>query len=209
MKSQNRAWVLLALLFVFWGTLPASPFAYFAAMIREWSGLLLGQPFLPGAWQAVLIYLLLGLLLATLLLLGRSRNRLYIAGVCALAEMTHHLISCLRTSRITSVSLAIAIGLALALLFLLIKAKSPALWLSDAFVVSLAVWLLYDGLVFPLGKLLDLKTTVAAPFLPIPEHSLLENLSGALGLPLLVWAALPVLMAILPLVFLGANRQKG
>jgi hypothetical protein len=209
MKSQNRAWLLFVLLFLFWGTLPASPFAYFAEMIREWGGLLISQPFMPKPWQAVLIYLLIGLTLATLLLLGRSRNRLYIAGVCALAEMTHHLVICIRTGRIYSVSLAIAIGLALALLFLLIKAKSPALWLSDAFVTSLAAWLIYDGLVYPLSQMLDLKPDFLAPFLPIPEHSLLENLSGVLGLPMVAWALLPVLMAALPLIFLSGNRQKG
>jgi len=209
MKSQNRAWLIFALLFIFWGTVPASPFTYFSEMIREWNGLLISQPFMPRPWQAVLIYLLIALILATLLLLGRSRNRLYIAGVCALAEMVHHLVICIRTGRIYSVSLAIAIGLALALLFLLIKAKSPGLWLSDAFVISLPVWMIYDGLVYPMGKLLDLHGKILAPLIPVPEHALLENLAGVFGLPLLVWAALPVMMALLPLVFLGANRQKG
>lgn len=209
MKSQNRAWFIFALLIVFWGTLPVSPFAYFAEMIREWGGLLIVQPFLPGPWQAVLIYLLTSLVMVALLLLGRSRNRLYIAGICALAEMVHHLVICIRTNRIYSVSLAIAIGLALALLFLIIKAKSPGLWLSDAFVLSLSAWLIYDGVVYPLARLFDLKSELLSQLMPVPEHSLLENLAGVLGMPMLVWGLLPLLLAVLPLIFLGGNRQKG
>lgn len=209
MKSQTRAWLIFALLFCTWGMWQVNPFTYFATMIRDWGGLLISHPFMPSPWQAILIYLLTGLILITLLLLGRSRNRLYIAGICALAEMVHHLVQCLRTNRIYPVSLAIAAGLALALLFLLIKAKSPALWLSDAFTMSLPVWLIYDGVIYPLGHLLNLKPNLLGPLLPVPADSLLEKLAGVFGLPISVWALLPLLLAVLPLIFLSGNRQKG
>ncbi|HBP38376.1 MAG TPA: hypothetical protein DD640_06490 [Clostridiales bacterium] len=209
MKSQNRAWLIFSILLLSWGTLPASPFAYLADMLAEWGGFLVGPSAMPGPWQAVLVYVLLGLVLLTLLLLGRSRNRLYIAGICALAEMVHHLIYCIRTERVYPVSLAIAIGLALALLFLLIKPKSPGLWLSDAFILAIPVWLVYDGPVFALGRLLSRQGKLLPPFLPLPENAWLEKLDGTWGVPMSVWALLPLLLAVLPLVFFAGNRQKG
>jgi hypothetical protein len=209
MKSQTRTWLIFALLFCLWGTVPISPFSYFAGMIRELSGFLISQPFFPAGWITILIYVLISLILITFLLLGRSRNRLYIAGFCALAEMIYHLVYCIRTNKIYPVSLAIAGGLALALLFLLIKAKSPSIWLSDAYILALPVWLVYDGVIYPLGQLLDIKPDKLAPFIPIPTEALIKNLDKALGLPMAVWALLPLLLVILPLIFLSSNRQKG
>jgi hypothetical protein len=209
MKSQTRAWLVFTILLCLWGTLPASPFKYFAGMIRELGGILIVHPFMPAAWQAILLYILISLVLMTMLLLGRSNNRIYIAGICALAEMVHHLVLCIRTGQVYPVSLAIAAGLALALLFLLIKAKSPGLWLSDAFTLSLAVWLIYDGLIYALGQLPGLPLRQMAAFTPVPDDSLLTRLNGVLGLPLAVWALLPLLLGVLPVVFLGRGRQKG
>lgn len=209
MKSHTRAWLMFAVLFCFWGTLPASPFKYFAEMIRELGGYLVIHRFMPAPWQAILLYCLIALILVTLLLISKSRNKLYIAGFCALAEMVFHIIYCIRTGKVYPVSLAIAIGLALALLFLLIKAKSPALWLSDAFILSLAVWLAYDGLIFALDQLPGLSLAGLAPFITVPETSLLTKLDGVLGIPLAAWAALPVLLGILPVIFFSRGRQKG
>jgi len=209
MKSHTRAWIIFIALFCTWGTLPASPFKYFAEMIRELGGYLVIHKFMPVPWQAILLYILIALILITLLLLSKSKNKLYIAGFCALAEMVFHIIYCIRTGKVYPVSLAIAIGLALALLFLLIKARSPALWLSDAFTLSLAVWLVYDGLVFAIEQLPGISLAGLAPFIPVPEASLLTRLDGVLGIPLVAWSALPILLGILPLVFFARGRQKG
>lgn len=209
MKSQTRAWMMFILLFVFWGTLPASPFSYFAGMIRDWAVFLFRRAFLPVSWQTVLIYLMVFLVLLALLLLGRRGSRTYIAGFCALAGMVHHLILCLRTKQVYDVSPAIAAGLALALLFLLIKPQSPALWLSDAFIMSLPVWLLLNGFLSPLFQLLDLPFDTLSPFIPVPATSLLSGLDGVWGISQTIWAVVPQALALVPMIWLTSGRKKG
>ncbi len=209
MKSQTRAWFILTVMLLFWGTLPVSPFSYFAEMIRELSGYLIMHPFMPAVWQSVLTYIVFMLLLSVLLLVGRTRNRIYIAGFCALAEMAHHLVLCIRTGKVYPVSLAIAIGLALALLFILIRSKSPALWLSDAFILSLSVWLIYDGAVYAISRLPGQPLSGLSGLIKVPASSVLPGFDGVFGLPMAVWAIVPTVLAIVPIVLFGKGRAKG
>ncbi len=209
MKSQTRAWIVFGLLFVFWGTLASGPFSYFAGMVRQLADFLFSHRMFSPGLQAGLIYFFIAVLLTGLLLLSRHRSRIYIAGFCALAGMIHHLILCLRTRQIYEVSLPIAIGLALALLFLLIKPQSPALWLSDAFIISLPVYLLYDGLLSPLFSLLELDRQSFEPLMLIPADSLVFRMQGFLNLPQWTWAILPVVLALAPMIWLTPGRKKG
>lgn len=209
MKSETRAWIIFVLLLIFWNTILVSPFRYFADMIHEWVTLVVVQSFLPPVWQVLLGFLMISLLLVALLLAGRTRSRFYIAGICALAEMAHHLILCIRTNQIYAVSPAIAIGLALALLFLIIKAKSPGLWLSDAFILSLPVWLIHNSVLPSIFHLLDMEKSQVARWFGLPAVPMVSGMNGLWGLPSAVWSVLPLLMAVLPLFFLARNRLKG
>lgn len=209
MKSETRAWIIFILLLIFWRTLPVSPFNYFAGMIRDWFDLVAGQPFLPPVWQVLISFLMISLLLTALLLVGRTRSRLYLAGICALAEMAHHLVVCIKTNQIYAVSPAIAIGLALALLFLIIKAKSPGLWLSDAFVLSLPAWLIHDSVLPLLFSLLGLDKGSVADWFMLTDNPMIAVMDGRLGLPTIVWSIIPLLLAGLPLVFFTKKRMKG
>ncbi len=209
MKSQNRAWIMFVLVFLAWQTLPASPFAYFADMISQWFGLAARRSFLTAAWQAAIVYLLFALLLTGLLLAGRSKNRIYLAGLCSLATLLHHMVYCIRTGSIYAVSPAIAIGLALSLLFLLIRAKSPALWLTDAYVMALPAWLFRDAVLPPLLRLAGLDKGALAGFLALPEKPLIYNLADIGSLPVYMFSLVFLLLAILPLIFWAPGRQKG
>ncbi len=209
MKSQNRAWIVCGLLLAVWSTVVSGPFRAFAELVRDGTGLVAGWITGHKSWQALVIYALMAGLLCLLLALGRRRNQLYIAGVCALATLVHHLWLCIRTGQIYPVSLAIAIGLALALFFLIIRAKSPALWLSDAYSLSLAVWVFREGVLSPLLRLLSLDKGAAYRFLALPRTSLVDQLAGFWRLPAAVWLVVALLACVLPLVFLAGGRSKG
>lgn len=209
MKSQHRAWIVFAVLFFAWNTLPASPFSYFAEMICHWALFLTERTPLSSALQVILIDLIFAALLSVLLLIGRGRSRLYLAGVCSLATLVHHAIYCIQTGKVYAVSPAIVIGLALALLFLIIKAKSPALWLSDAYIVALSVWLIRDGVLPALFDQLHLSQSPMADFLDLPADPLIRKLDHFLQIPQIVWAILPLLLAVLPLCLFAKGRQKG
>lgn len=209
MKSATRAWIMMVLLFFLWQTIAASPFRYFADLFGEVVGFVVTRPLLAKPVQALIIYLLFGLLLTGLLLVGRYRNRVFIGGLCALTTLVGQLAAAVRTGRLDSVSVAVAIGLALALLFLIIRASSPALWLSDAYVLALAVWLIYDGVLPPLLRILRPGSGAISGFFSLPGNEWIWSLSGFLGLPVIVWAFLPLCAAVLPVAFCASGRQKG
>ncbi len=209
MKSQNRAWIMFILVFLAWRTLPASPFTYFADMLSQWFGFAAGKLFAAFVWQTLLVYLFFILLLTALLLAGRSKNRIYLAGVCSLASLLHHLVYCLRTGSIYPVSLAIALGLALALLFLLIRAKSPALWLTDAYIMALPAWLLRDAVLPPLLKWAGLAQGSLADLLALPAQPFSASLTDVKAVPPYIISLVFLILTLLPLIFWARGRQKG
>ncbi len=209
MKSQTRAWLVTLILLLSWGTLLAAPFRYFAEMLRDWGRFMAGlTPFSAGT-QTLLVYLWMTVLLAVSLVLGRGRQTIYLAGIFALAEVCYHLVICIRNNQLYDVSLPLTIGLALALLFLLIRSKSPSLWLTDFFVCGLAVWLLYDSLLAQAVAWLKLAPDALAPIFVFPKTSLIASLQDFWHLPLVAWVIGISLLAVIPLVFLTAGRQKG
>mgnify|MGYP004704240805 CR=1 FL=1 len=164
---------------------------------------------LSSSWQAALQFVFMSLVLVSLLLFGRNRQSHYIAAICALVEMVHHLIVCVVTKSLYPVSLPIAIGLALALLFLLLPSRRPALYLSDAYILSIPTIMIYDGVLGPVYDLLRLPPRIFSPLFIVTDHQLSSRLDGLLGLPVLVYALVILLMAALPIVFWSRGRQKG
>lgn len=208
MKSQTRAWIMTVLILLIWSTLVATPFKYFADMLADGAGWLLGKTGLSGAIITLLTYFLLGGLTCLFLVLGRRKYRLYLAGFFVLAVLVHHLIYCLRTNQLYDISLPIVLALALALVFLLIKNKTPGLWLSDAFIVALPVWLLFESLLILVYSLLKWPAGRWQPFLVVSGQPGILLLDELLGLPWQVWVVVPCVFAFLPLVFLARNREK-
>lgn len=209
MHSRNRAWLMTILLVLVWRLVITGPFTYFADMIKDGAALLAGLLPVSAAVQNLLVYVLLSVVLIILLLLGRTRHRLYLAGFCALAEVIHHLVLCIRTNQLYPASLSIVIALSLALVFLLLHSKSPGLWLSDAFIMAIPVWLICDSLITVLYGVFHLKDGFFGSLIPRPESSLLIQLDDFLQLPWQLWAIIPLALAVVPLVFLTDKRQKG
>ncbi|NCA98483.1 MAG: hypothetical protein EOM08_07480 [Clostridia bacterium] len=209
MKSQTRAGIVLAVLLFAWSTPLAAPFRYFATMIRTGAEFLAGLTRASDALAAWLTYLIVAIIVALLFWIGKSRQRLYIAGFASLSEVIYHLWICIENNRVYDVSLPITIGLALALLFLLIPARSPGLWLSDAFIVSLPALIIVEGFFTGLFSALDWPYDLLGPMLIVPSGSLAQNLAGWLSLPMLIWSVLLVILALLPQILLSQGRTKG
>jgi len=75
--------------------------------------------------------------------------------------------------------------------------------------MSLAVWLVYDGLIYALEQLPGISLSGLSPFIPVPGSSLLVKLDNVFGIPLVAWAALPLILGIVTLLFFARGRQKG
>lgn len=209
MKSQIRALIIFLIVFILFSTPLMGPFSYFSELVARLSSTVAGLLPVSAAWAAVGQVVLRALVLVALLLFGLSRQSHYVAAICALVEMVHHLVVAVTTRSLYPVSLSIAIGLALALLFLLLPSQRPSLWLSDAFIFAIPAGLLYDGVLGPLFSLLRLPARTFAPLFILPDQSLINRLTGHLGLSAPVWALLIALVALLPVALLARGRQKG
>lgn len=209
MKSQTRALIVFIVLFVLFSTPFMGPFSYFAGLVTTLAGSIIGLLPLSAAWSAGLQFVFMMLVLSAFLLIGRNRQSYYIAAVCALVEMVHHLVVCILTKSLYPVSLSIAIGLALALLFMLLPTRRPALYLSDAFVLAIPVAMIYDGVLGPAYDLFHLPARIFSPLFVLPDQTLINRLDGHLGLPVLIYSLIILFLALLPLVIWARGRLKG
>ncbi len=208
MNSQTRAWIVSVVLILTWSTPLAAPFRYFAEMIFTAVTWLTSYFKASDALATLLGFLLMSAILSLLLWLGRTKQHLYLAGFSALAEVIYHLWICVKNDRIYDVSLPITIGLALALLFLLIPSKTPSLWLSDAFVLSIAAWLVINTFFAGVFEVFNWPLDALAPVLTIPDQAPVLNLAGWLGMPLLIWAILCLAFAIIPMMALTHGQTS-
>jgi hypothetical protein len=210
MKSQTRAWSVALILLLTWSTLFSAPFRAFYSMtesIAGWFSETAGLDAVASVWLSIVLQILV---LSLMFWMGQGRRqRFYLAGYAALAPLLFHLGNCLRNRAVLDVPMPITIGVALALLFHLIPAKSPALWLADAFALSIVVGLVVDVFLASLFRVLDWPLRLLAPVLIIPGTSEAFALGGWLGIPLLVWTMLILILTLLPPLFLAGGRSKG
>lgn len=209
MKSQTRAMIVFLTVFILFSTVLMGPFSYFADLVKKLSGTIVGLLPLSSSWQAALQLVFMALILTSLLLFGRNRQSHYIAAICALVEMVHHLTVCVVTKSLYPVSLPIAIGLALALLFLLLPSRRPALYLSDAYILAIPTIMIYEGVLGPVYDLLRLPPRIFSPLFIVTDRQWTSRLDGLLGLPELAYALVILLLAVLPVFFWARGRQKG
>lgn len=208
MKSETRAWLAGAVILLVWRMTYAGPFSYFADMIAGgflWLWSFAGVPDKPGV---LLTYIFIAGLTCLFFYLGRKKFRLYLAGFFVLGVLLHHVYLCIKSGQLYPVSFAIVIVLALALVFLLIKSKTPGLILSDMFIMSLPVWLLYDSLLVLIFSLFKWPGDRWSPYFVLPDLPLINRLDGFIKLPWEVWAIIPVACAFLPVIFLARNRNR-
>ncbi|NLW11072.1 MAG: hypothetical protein GX028_03550 [Clostridiaceae bacterium] len=208
MKSETRAWLAGAVLMLVWRMTYAGPFSYFADIIADGLRRLWSFASVPTKPGVLLTYVFVAAATCLFFFLGRKRFRLYLAGFFVLAVLLHHVFICIKNGKLYPVSFAIVIVLALALVFLLIKSKTPGLILADLFILALPVWLIYDSLLVLIFSLFKWSGNHWSPYFVLPDSPLIKQLDGLFKLPWEVWTIVPVVCAVLPVVFLAKNRNR-
>jgi hypothetical protein len=208
MKSESRGWLVGIIILLTWRMTYTSPFSYFADMIVDGIKTLVEFLRVPPQPAVLLLYFMVSAITCGLLFLGRKQFRLYLAGFFVLAVLAHHLVICIRQEKLFDVSLPIVIVLALALVFLLIRNKTPGLFLADAFIMALPVWLIYDGLLVLLFSLFKWSSNRWSPLFVLPDNPQIHQLDGLLHMPWQIWTVFPVVLAVAPIIILSKNRNK-
>lgn len=209
MNSRPRALVLLIVLSALWGSLVASPFRAFAELCRFGADAL-GRAFgLSAPVAALVAYVFVLAVLIALLLVSRSKADHYVAPLCALAAFGYQIVSAVLGGHAFTVAITTSVSLALALAFLLPKSRRPAMWLGDAFTMGLVAMVLYDAVVVPVAKKLDLTLPVVKDWFEVPTSSLVVGMDKLWRLDFLLWGGIVAFVFLIPTVFLTVNRPKG
>jgi hypothetical protein len=215
MNSRPRAFVLLLLLVLAWGSVLASPFRAFAELCRTGAfriGAALG---LDRPVAILVAYFVALLVLIGLLVLSRSKGKHFTAPFCALAALAYNLILSALGEQGFAVAFSTSISLALALLFMLPKSPRPAMWLGDAFTMAIPAMVLFDAVVMPAAQRLSIGLPHVKNWLDWGNSSLVSGVGGAaglngfLGLDLLLWSLILFVVFLIPTLFLTVGRPKG
>ncbi len=197
--------VLFVLLALLWGTLLAAPFRVFAEMARDTAAAAAGAAGLSGFTLALAVHAAAVILMAVLLMAGRSRYSELVAGICILAATVWHMAARLGDRQFTPETTALIVGLAITLACLVFKARAASLWLGAAFAASLAAMVLYDAAILPaIGRFGTLERLPG--WLDFGTKSLVADSSAPAGIPIWIAGALMAVMAAGILLALSRKR---
>lgn len=207
MKKRERTIISFIILLFLWGTILTGPFRYFAWMTRDAGSYAMGKLAAGGDFKVFAAYLISILCMVGLFILGRSKNRGLLCAVCAISSLCFYLVQSggvIMTNQ--TVPLFIAIGLALALIASVIRTNAIEQWLSDLFVLSIPVMIVYDALLTPLFSFLKLGTDIFAPYIEISPSSIFMDVTF-LHWPVLVWGLIITALAIIPTVYFTTSQK--
>lgn len=209
MNSRPRALVLLLVLAALWGSLVASPFRAFAELCRFGPFTVASALGLATPLAALVAYVFALAVLIALLLASRSRAEHFVPALCALAAFGYNLIASILAGTGFTIAITTSIGLALAVAFILPKSPRPALWLGDAFTMSISAMVLFDAVILPLARKLSVTLPYVKTWFAYPTDSLVLKLDGLWGLDALLWGGIVALVFLVPTVFLTVGRPRG
>jgi len=208
LKKRERTIISFIILLFLWGTILTGPFRYFAWMTRDAGFFIMGKIAIGGDFQVFAAYLISILCMVGLFVLGRSKNRALLCAVCAISSLCFYIIQSFGSIQTNqTVPLFIAIGLALALISSVIKTNALEQWLSDFFVLSIPVMIVYDALLVPLFSFMKMNTGILSPWIEIPKTSMFMDVTF-LNWPVLVWGVIITAAAIIPTVYFTTSSTS-
>ncbi|HOO61473.1 MAG TPA: hypothetical protein PKV44_03505 [Bacillota bacterium] len=208
MNSETRAFIVAIILFLLWGTPVIRPFSYIPMTLRDGSLDLLTRFSVPRSIGVILLIILFMAVACLLLFLGRIISPHIIIQCGAALNIVLILIPMIqnRSISITIVPIAICLGVVAFVSFFGID--EAALWLSDAFVFAIPVWLFYDIVLAPFFTLANIRRTQLSPFIVPAEKSLMTEIGAWFGLPQVVWGLFFFVLLVLPVMYFSRGREK-
>lgn len=127
----------------------------------------------------------------------------------ACVALTVFLIGCLRFSDINKGRLA-ALAIAVVLMFVLaiLRSEKILIWITDAFILALPVYLLFSWILVPVSTVTDKVHKYM--FICRKSFTDLANaFSGFLTVPAIVWGIFFFILTALPVIYFIPGRRKG
>ncbi len=211
MRSEERSGIIAIALILLWGTLITEPFRYFAEIISngidkvsDAAGIMHG-----GKIESIVISVAIGIIAIILLKLSSLKAGHVIGPFMSCIALAVFLINCLRYDDINKGKFA-ALVIAVVLIFVLaiIRAEKILIWITDAFILALPVYLLVSWVFVPISLISD----KVHKYMFICRRSF-TNLANAfadfLTVPAIVWGIFFFILTALPVIYFIPGRRKG
>lgn len=210
MRSEERAGIVAVILLFLWGTLLTEPFHVFTGYL--YSVLSSAQTHIGINGGTVTHSLITSVIMAAicvgLLLLSGTRAAEYVpCGLFVISGMV--LIYRIIKNREFYVHDVVALTIMLAIIAILHAGtiRKVLLWIGDASILSIAIFIFAGLVTKPIGSL----NASVNKFLYInryQEVDLSSAFSGVLGLPALLWGIVLFVLLILPVVYFCLSKRK-
>lgn len=207
MTSGVRALIVSIALLLLWGTVLTAPFRTFAHAAMNFYAGVFRNSHMPPVLLGFVLALLLTATVAAMLIIGATDFSRYMAGICASLTMLYYLYTCIRDTYFDFSSFAIAAGLALALLFLIFQADRVGMWLADAYIYSIPIWLFVELILTPILIANKATGNAFASYFAVQKESLATKIGDFLQIPMLVWSCFLFALMMVPLVFFSRGRK--
>ena len=211
MRSEERSGIIAIVMILLWGTLVTEPFRYFATIIAEGINYVLEKIHVPHAGKLEVIIASVVIVLITLLLLFLSRGELgkYLAPIgvsCSL--IVFMLRSFLKRSVDVKTAVALIAFVLIILVLYLLKIERIWIWASDAFILSLPIFLLSSWMLVPISRI----SSKVGKFFFLTFRSSEDYavaFKGLFSIPKIVWGIFFAILFILPIAYFVPERRKG
>ena len=211
MRSEERSGIIAIALILLWGTLITEPFRYFTELIFGGADKLLLKTGITecGKIEGIIMSVFFGVNAIILIKLSSLKRGIFIGVFLFCLAFTAFLTTCLVEGRIRTGALIVFCVFSIAfILASIFKIESFFIWITDAFLLSFPVFLLFSWILDHIAQMSERAskilfvcrkstTDLALPF------------KGFLTAPALVWGVFIFILSVLPVIYFIPGRRKG